>query len=406
MFRSSQIVKHSETDGLNRKSTLEHDAGIKPSVIDLFAGVGGLSLGAARAGFTVALAVERDKHALVAHKKNFPKVKHSAADIRRLTGVKLLQEAGMEAGELDGLIGGPPCQGFSTIGHRRAADSRNNLFRKFFALVAECRPKFFVAENVLGILAEQYAKIRKGAFDLVSGDYVLLDPIQFKASDFGAATSRARVFFIGFRKDLAVHISKSDFEAYKVKTPTTVAKALHGLPQRIFSKWLTEEQGWRWLVGPLPPGEFAEHIVNGIPQDIGDPEAIRRLNEESSVSGCLGTRHTPKVAARYDRLKPGQKDEISKTVRLKPDGFCPTLRAGTAADKGSYQAVRPVHPTAARVITPREAARLQGFPDWFQFAPSKWHSFRQIGNSVSPFVAEVVLNVMLRKLFVCSTTKK
>jgi DNA (cytosine-5)-methyltransferase 1 len=148
----------------------------------------------------------------------------------------------------------------------------------------------------------------------------------------------------------------------------------------------------------MPPSDFAERIVNGIPQDIGDPEAIRRLNEEGAVSGCLGTRHTPKVAARYDRLKPGQKDEISKTVRLKADGLCPTLRAGTAADKGSYQAVRPIHPTAARVITPREAARLQGFPDWFQFAPSKWHSFRQIGNSVSPFVAEAVLSVIYFKL--------
>jgi DNA (cytosine-5)-methyltransferase 1 len=128
----------------------------QPTVIDLFAGVGGLSLGAARAGFTVALAVERDKHALAAHTKNFPKVNHSAADIRRLTGEKLLQAAGLEAGELDGLIGGPPCQGFSIIGHRRVADSRNNLFRKFFSLVAECRQKFFVAENVLGILDGQY----------------------------------------------------------------------------------------------------------------------------------------------------------------------------------------------------------------------------------------------------------
>src|SRR5436190_30522 len=102
-----------------------------PKVIDVFAGVGGLSLGAARAGFTV-------------------------------------------------------------IGHRRVADARNNLFRKFFALVAECRPKFFVAENVLGILDEQYADIREEALALVSRDYVLLNAMRLKASDFGAATSRER----------------------------------------------------------------------------------------------------------------------------------------------------------------------------------------------------------------------
>ena len=165
----------------------------QPKVIDLFAGVGGLSLGAARAGFTVALAVERDKHALAAHTKNFPKSNHLDADIRRLTGEKLLQAAGLKAGKLDGLIGGPPCQGFSIIGHRRAADSRNNLFQKFFSLVAECRPKFFVAENVLGILDEQYDRIRREAFALVD-DYVVLKPMKFKASDFGAATSRERAF--------------------------------------------------------------------------------------------------------------------------------------------------------------------------------------------------------------------
>ncbi|MFX7922723.1 DNA cytosine methyltransferase, partial [Acinetobacter baumannii] len=71
-------------------------------------------------------------------------------------------------------------------------------------------------------------------------------------------------------------------------------------------------------------------------------------------------------------------------MKLDKLGFCPTLRAGTGPERGSYQAVRPIHPTSPRVITPREASRLQGFPDWFQFHPTKWHSFRQIGNSVSP----------------------
>jgi len=92
-------------------------------------------------------------------------------------------------------------------------------------------------------------------------------------------------------------------------------------------------------------------------------------------------------------------DKVSKFPRLSWDGLCPTLRAGTDSSRGSYQAVRPIHPDKNRVITPREAARLQGFPDWFQFSPTKWHSFRQIGNSVSPFVAEAVLDVIRCKLF-------
>jgi DNA (cytosine-5)-methyltransferase 1 len=379
------------------RTDLNFEAVNQPNVIDVFAGVGGLSLGAARAGFTVALAVELDKHAMAAHKINFPKVKHLAVDVATINGDKLLAEAGIEAGQLGGLIGGPPCQGFSVIGHRHVADERNNLFRKFFALVAETRPKFFLAENVLGILNDQYADIRDEALALIARDYVVLGTMRFKASDFGAATSRERAFFVGYRNDAVAPICEADFDAMKLKRAVTVARALRGLPPRIYSSWLTQEQGWR-SAGPMPKSRFSESIVNGVPQDIGDPEAIRRYREDHLLSGCLGTHHSTKVAARYARLKPGAQDKTSKAVRLKADGLCPTLRAGTDSEHGSYQAVRPIHPTAARVITPREAARLQGFPDWFQFAPSKWHSFRQIGNSVSPFVATALLSVLLSKL--------
>ena len=94
----------------------------------------------------------------------------------------------------------------------------------------------------------------------------------------------------------------------------------------------------------------------------------------------------------------GQQDKISKSVKLNPEGFCPTLRAGTGPEKGSFQAVRPIHFKYSRVITPREAARLQGFPDWYKLPETIWHSFRQLGNSVSPIVAERVLNAIYQKL--------
>ncbi len=93
-----------------------------PNVIDLFAGAGGLSLGAARAGFKVAAAVENDEHAHDTHRKNFPSTKHSDADVSKLSGDRLLEIARLKKGALDGLIGGPPCQGFSTMGERRASN--------------------------------------------------------------------------------------------------------------------------------------------------------------------------------------------------------------------------------------------------------------------------------------------
>lgn len=363
------------------------------NVIDLFAGVGGLSLGAIRAGFHLALAVELDPHAMAAHQQNFPRFTHLASDVDELDGNALMQHAKLKEGELDGLVGGPPCQGFSIIGKRDVVDPRNNLFVKFFDLAMQCCPKFFVVENVPGILEEKYDDIRESAFQKVTNDYVLLEPMKLKASDFGAPTSRERVFFIGYRRDELDPLAYADFEAQKVDTPIKVAEALRSLPSTICSQWLTEEDSWR-PINPLPDSFFWRKIVGEIPEGVGDEEAIRRYLEEKLVSGCFGTRHSVAVQTRYEALKQGQRDKVSRAQRLKLDGFCPTLRAGTASDRGSYQAVRPIHPTEARVITPREAARLQGFPDWFQFAPSKWHSFRQIGNSVSPLVAEVVFRVI------------
>lgn len=371
--------------------------GSRPKVVDLFAGVGGMSLGAARAGFDLALAVEWDEHASKAHKLNFPNTRHSSADIAKMTGEQLLEAAGLVAGELTGLVGGPPCQGFSMIGHRRAGDPRNNLFGKFFELVAITRPQFFVAENVLGILDDIYDPIRKAAFAQVSDSYTLLEPMRIKASDYGAPTTRERAFFIGFRKDSGLALSTKAFAAARVASTPTVATALAGLPDRIRCDWISEEQGWREVTTTLA-GYFGLRVEGLIPDGVGDEEAIGLHRDFRLVSGCLGTRHTPAVRARFSRLKPGKQDKVSKAVRLKADGYCPTLRAGTGADRGSYQAIRPVHPTSSRVITPREAARLQGFPDWFQFAPSKWHSFRQIGNSVSPLVGEAVLKVIISNL--------
>ena len=131
---------------------------------------------------------------------------------------------------------------------------------------------------------------------------------------------------------------------------------------------------------------------------MGDRAALRRLRKSNEVSGFLGTVHGAEIAGRYAGVETGKSDPVSKSPRLDLDGFCPTLRAGTGPDRGSFQAVRPLHPTEARVITPREAARLQGFPDWFQFDPTKWHSFRQIGNSVSPILAERIFAVIARAL--------
>lgn len=361
-----------------------------PRVIDLFAGVGGMSLGAARAGFDLAAAVELDEIAIRTHAVNFPNSCHLRWDIGRTTGAALLKAAGMLQGELDGLVGGPPCQGFSDIGKRASNDPRNSLFGDFFRLVSEMKPRFFVAENVPGILAERNEAAMRKALTQVPSGYVILEAREVAANALGAPTLRSRVFFIGYDpKRFGCFDEAKLFPVLKV-APVTVGKALAGLPN-VRSDWQSEAQGWRQVDPLLSNDRFYKKVIDEVPIGVGAPQAIRRLQEKNEVSGNLGTKHTDEVVRRFRNTPQGATEAVSRAPRLAEDGFCPTLRAGTASDRGSFQAVRPIHFRSPRVITPREAARLQGFPDWFQFHGTKWHSFRQIGNSVSPIVAEALL---------------
>lgn len=368
----------------------------KLPVIDLFSGVGGLSLGACRAAFELRLAVEKDHYAYAAHAANFKSTKHSKDDINLLSGETLLRKAELRKNELAGMIGGPPCQGFSTMGHRQVDDSRNNLFKKFFSLVRETRPKFFLAENVPGIMNEQYAGIRDEALGQLD-DYTILPPFEVCAADYGAATSRRRILFIGYLKDEMHSVSTEDFKPGSDIKKVNVRDALSGLPTKIKQTWDTDETGWR-KVRTDAPGDFGIRAKALVPDGVGHAETLGIWNKEKRTSGCIATHHEPDTVKRFEALEPGKIDKVSRGMRLSLDGLCPTLRAGTDSERGSYQAVRPIHPTEPRVITPREAARLQGFPDWFRFDRTKWHSFRQIGNSVSPILAERILKVLHSKL--------
>lgn len=359
------------------------------NVIDLFSGAGGLSLGAARAGFDVKLAVELDPHAIATHAINFPNSNHLHGDVSLLDKEMITNVIGSDI-KIDGIIGGPPCQGFSSIGKGNPFDERNQLYMHFFRLVSDIKPLFFVAENVPGIMHDKFKEIRTRALDLVREEYYIHTPVKIKASDYGAPTIRTRIFFIGLKKGLNINLNELNFDPVDI-CPITVENALWGLPTKIDEKWQTEEDSWRPVV-KARTGDFYSKLWGQIPPLVGDTESINKLINQNIVSGCHGTIHSPAILDRYRRLGFGEVDKISRSMKLDPNGFCPTLRAGTGSDKGSYQAVRPIHPFEARVITPREAARLQGFPDWFRFHKTKWHSFRQIGNSVSPIIAEYILN--------------
>lgn len=381
--------------------------GTLPNVIDLFAGAGGLSLGTARAGFNITAAVEIEAHAIESHRINFPHTVHIQRDIMTLSGNEVLRLAGIQRHELTGIIGGPPCQGFSNIGQGDVDDTRNRLFIKFFELIEALQPTFFVAENVPGIMKPKYEEIRNKAFGHVA-NYHILDPVCVNASEYGAPTVRTRYFFIGYLDNGQIGpFTINDITAMQVPETlrTTVRQALEGLPSDIRYrnknssglKRLTQDY-LNTDVAHVQSDFFYQRVTGMIPEGVGDAKYINTYREKHIVNGFYPTKHTRNVRARYAQLMAGQQDRISKSIRLDPDGYCPTLRAGTGPEKGSYQAVRPIHFDHARVITPREAARLQGFPDWYKLPETIWHGFRQIGNSVSPIAAERVLSAIYQKL--------
>jgi DNA (cytosine-5)-methyltransferase 1 len=116
------------------------------------------------------------------------------------------------------------------------------------------------------------------------------------------------------------------------------------------------------------------------------------------LTASMRTGHELASIQRFAETAPGESEPKSRFYRLDPDGLCSTLRAGTGYERGSFMAPRPIHPTRPRVISPREAARLHSFPDWFRFHATKWHAFRQIGNSLPPMLARAIGSELVRAI--------
>lgn len=343
-------------------------------VVDLFCGCGGLSLGARMAGLDVVLSVDKDGTLTSSYPRNFPGARLVQADIASLTGLEIVRLAG---GRVDGVIGGPPCQGFSETGLSAPDDPRRKLLGHFFRLVAEVRPRFFLMENVRGLVFEKNRPELEAGLANVTERYDVIGPVKLDAAAFGAATSRPRVFVIGFDRHSIDPFNIDDVRALG-RAPTTVRDAIADLQGAADDGICFDGFDW-WRYSPdVPPSLYARRM-----------RGTRRV-----FTGHRRVPHAPGVAERFAAVPLGGKDRVGRHIRLDWDRQCPTLRAGTGPDKGGFQSVRPLHPAEPRVITVREAARLQGFPDRFVFHPTTWHSFRMIGNSVSPIIAAQVLKAV------------
>ncbi|WP_191576307.1 DNA cytosine methyltransferase [Achromobacter insolitus] len=366
-----------------------------PTLIDLFSGCGGFSLGAELAGFRSLVAVDIEPTLQSGFKKNFPRTKALQADVGQIREADWPQLIGRT--RPDGIIGGPPCQGFSRIGKRSKEDPRNTLIDHFYRHVEELTPKFFIMENVEGLLDECNRPVLMQAIERIAGRYRIIGPLVVNAADYGAATNRKRVVVVGY-DPLECDPFGAEYLLPANGRTATVQDAISDLPSPIRQAKDPHDFGWAaYREEHAALSEYASALRELPPDGLGWKVAIDKLHE-GLVSGSFETIHSAEVANRYIQTPSGTADKISKSYKLAWGGLCPTLRAGTGAEKGAFQAVRPLHPEQGRVITVREAARMQAFPDWFVFHPTKWHSFRMIGNSVSPSVSFGLLSRIREKL--------
>jgi len=371
----------------------------RPIGIDLFCCAGGMSLGFEQAGFEVAAAVDIEKIHTEVHKKNFPNCQVWCGDLSSVSGKQLREKVGIGDKEIDVIFAGPPCQGFSLIGKRKREDPRNLLLFDLARLIADLSPKYFVVENVAGILLGD-AKL---TFDEFVGkverrSYRVVKPIQvLDAAEFGVPQRRRRVFVLGYKEGMAAPQYPKPIFPYDESGNNdgpTVWDAIGDLPRILEYPYLLDTDEYRG--GLRKPSAYAK-VLRSEARDPGDMSPKRHTNG-NGLSGCLRTIHTAKTIGRFNGTEQGTSEKVSRYHRLSKEGVSPTLRAGTGPAQGSFMAPRPIHPFQDRCITVREAARLHSFPDWFEFHPTKWHGFRQIGNSVPPRLARSVALSILRAL--------
>lgn len=380
----------------------------RPVAIDLFSGAGGLSLGFETAGFDVLSAIEYDPVHAATHLYNFPLTDVLCADVAALTAEDLLSSAerGWSLhhpdepwdGVVDAIVGGPSCQGFSTMGRQDASDERNQLIFEFVRLVVEVRPRAFCMENVPGFLDRRFDGIRAKAFAILrqAGYVIIGEDSALKAEEFGVPQKRRRVVILGV---LGESDLRSPIPSYE--SPFTVADAFSGLPAGDSHALPTDsdllELDDEWLAKrSLNQNEYIRQAgILGIGnEDFG----YARVIDVSKLSGCRAVRHSAASIRRFAATEQGTKERISRYYKLSPAAPALTLRAGTGRERGAFSAARPLHPTAPRVITVREAARLHSFPDWFRFHTTNWHAHRQIGNAVPPLLARAAAASLIEAL--------
>lgn len=402
----------------------------RPTVVDVFSGVGGLSLGFEQAGFDVLACLEYDPIHAACHAFNFPRTAVVCADAATVSANELRESIRLGSERhgredtgavIDVVVGGPPCQGFSVGGRMELADGRNRLVFAFARVVGILKPKYFAMENVPAI--RHATNLLPGGDETVEPEpgsllnslvrefddlgYDICEEEILNACDYSVPQDRRRFVLLGVRRGLA----DADLPSPTVRPkPKRTGASLSSVRLRQ-TKGLPSGPSVRDAIGDLPDADAFSELLTADEMRISPPEAdnlspyaaamrcIDRDDDDYSytrtwnpelLTSSRRTQHSAETIKRFKGTEPGESEPISRFYRLDPDGLCGTLRAGTGYERGSFSAPRPIHYAFPRVITVREAARLHSYPDWFRFHSTKWHGFRQVGNSIPPLLGRAI----------------
>jgi len=350
--------------------------------IDLFSGAGGMSVGATMAGVRVVLAIEAEPNSALTYKRNHPNVDVIQKDIR------LIHSAGLNVfnpirklrkREPIIVFGGPPCQGFSTSNQRtRSADNPTNwLFREYLRIVSTIRPDWVVFENVRGILETDNGRFFQQVLNELSLLRYATSHWVLNAKDFQVAQDRARLFIVGSRSGCYVPMPQS-----MSGKPITVKEAIADLP--------VLENGASESVLPYSRSAHSEYA-----------KAMRgQLNQ---CANHIVSRNAKYILQRYRHIRQGGNWE-SIPQRLMTNyadryrchtGIYYRLRSNEPSIViGNFRKNMLVHPWQNRGLSVREAARLQSFPDWYEFTGSIGFQQQQVGNAVPPRLAKAVFKAI------------
>ena len=356
------------------------------NVVDLFCGCGGFSKGFQQAGFNVRFGIDNWQDALVTYQKNFPNAVVLNEDITRVSGKQIIDMCGMQADEVDVIIGGPPCQGFSVSGKRMIDDERNVLYKSFVDLVSEIRPKVFVMENVPGLVRLFNGKVGEQVLEDFTGIGYTVKQQILSADNYGVPQQRKRVFFVGLNNE---KFSRPDSFIYP--TPTT------GIGEMIPAISCKE------AISDLDFVPDDKVLGEDIPYEIPARNSYQKMMRDgsNSILNHSITLHKEKTKEIIAMVPDGGNykdlpEELWSTRKVhiawtRMDSKKPCFTIDTGHNHH-------FHYRANRVPTVRESARIQSFPDTFEFVGIKTSQLKQVGNAVPPLLAKAIAENIIKVL--------